>query len=408
LTSSTRRPCDRLPIRALLRRGSDPPGPAGIGPDAAALRPREPARCAGAGRVEGRLSGWGETGPDPQGGAGHLPDGKRAAAGTSRWKATHACLLDILWRFSDRIEPDPDPAGAVRAAYYLDFGTLRQSDTEQLAKQVQAEVRRELGLVGRVGLASSKFTAQVVAATGKAGVQAVLYRTEAEYLNPLPVRRLPLEAEQAHRLMLLGIHSLGQLAALPRSAMLAQLGPNGPLLHDLAHGIDPRPLVPQALPRQRVLSHEFEPPLEDRMILSATLDHLAGQLGESLTASHEAARSVRLSLSLADGRVLADLRRPRQPIPAAGDLRKLLAVLLKKFPAEERVSAIEVCLGDLEPVLARQLSLFGEEAVQDKAAQAIQALLARHAGLAVYQVQAAENIVLLPERCFRLEKVGAA
>ncbi len=327
---------------------------------------------------------------------------------TSRWKAAHACLLDILWRFSDRVEPDPDPAGAIRAVYYLDFGTLRQADTERLAKQLQAEVRRELGLTGRVGLASSKFTAQVVAATGKAGVQAILYRTEAEYLSPLPVRLLPLEAEQSHRLFLLGIHTLGQLAALPRSAMLAQLGPNGPLLHDLAHGLDPRPLVPQTLPRQRVLSHEFEPPVEDRTILSATLDHLADQLGECLTASHESARSVRLSLSLAGGRVLADLRRPRQPVLAASDLRKLLAALLKKLPVDVRVSAIEVCLGDLEPVLARQLSLFGEEAVQDQTAQAIQALLARHAGLVVYHVQAAEDIVLLPERRFRLEKVGAA
>ena len=198
----------------------------------------------------------------------------------SRWRAAHERLLDLLWRFSDRVEPDPDPAGAISAAYYLDFGSLRLADTLQLCRQLQAEVQGELGLTGRVGLAGSKFPARVAALTSSEPVGEVPAGTEGDFLASLPVRLLALDAEQAHRLALLGIHTLGQLAALPRSAMLAQLGPNGPLLHDLASGIDPRPLVPQRQPRQVTVFHEFEPPVEDRQILLATLEHLAGQLVE--------------------------------------------------------------------------------------------------------------------------------
>ena len=326
----------------------------------------------------------------------------------SRWRAAHERLLDLLWRFSDRVEPDPDPAGAISAAYYLDFGSLRLADTLRLCRQLQAEVQGELGLAGRVGLAGNKFPARVAALTSSEPVREVPAGTEGDFLASLPVRLLALDAEQAHRLALLGIHTLGQLAALPRSAMLAQLGPNGPLLHDLASGIDPRPLVPQRQPRQVTAFHEFEPPVDDRQILLATLEHLAGQLVEQLTASHEATRSVRLTLSLADGRTLADLRRPRQPVSAAEALQKQLVALFKKQTLDERVSGIEVCLGGLEPVMARQLTLFGEEEVQDAAAKAVEALQARHTGLAVYRVAAAAEATILPERRYRLEKVGRA
>ena len=82
--------------------------------------------------------------------------------------------------------------------------------------------------------------------------------------------------------------------------------------------------------------------------------------------------------------------------------------LFKKQTLDERVSGIEVCLGGLEPVLARQLTLFGEEEVQDAAAKAVEALQARHTGLAVYRVAAAAEATILPERRYRLEKVGAA
>lgn len=326
----------------------------------------------------------------------------------SRWRAAHERLLDLLWQFSDRVEPDPDSAGAIAAAYYLDFGTLCQADTLKLCHQLQAEVQGELGLEGRIGLAGTKFAAQVAALTSRESVRAVAVRMERDFLASLPVRLLALDAEQSHRLVLLGIHTLGQLAALPRSAMLAQLGSNGPLLHDLASGIDSRPLVSKRQSWQVTALHEFEPPVDDRHILRATLEYLAGQLVEHLKADHLATRSVRLTLSLADGRTLADLRHPRQPVATAEALQKQLVALFKKQMVDERVSTIEICLGSLEPVMARQLSLFGEEEVQDAAAKAVEALQARHTGLAVYKVAAAAEATILPERRYRLEKIGAA
>lgn len=67
---------------------------------------------------------------------------------------------------------------------------------------------------------------------------------ERDFLAHLPVEVLPVEAAMPQRLRLFGIERLGQVAALPLSALQAQFGPVGRRAWELANGRDGSRLQP--------------------------------------------------------------------------------------------------------------------------------------------------------------------
>src|ERR1051326_3288383 len=84
----------------------------------------------------------------------------------------------------------------------------------------------------RLGFANGKFAAAVAARMAEPGASAPACVVPAAhtqaFLAPLSVRHLlMLEAEVQHRLELLGVRTIGDLAALPFTAVQAELGPPG-------------------------------------------------------------------------------------------------------------------------------------------------------------------------------------
>src|SRR5439155_24951175 len=104
-----------------------------------------------------------------------------------------------------------------------------------------------IGLPARVGIAASKLAARVAAELPKSPT-VVEPGNEAEFLAPLPLTRLAPEIDAAVTLQRWGITSIGDFARLPESEIASRLGETGRDLHYAARGIDPRPLIPRALP----------------------------------------------------------------------------------------------------------------------------------------------------------------
>ena len=66
-----------------------------------------------------------------------------------------------------------------------------------------------------------------------------------EFLHPLPVRVLwGVGPVTAKALETLGVHTIGQLAALEQDVVVGRLGSHGTHLYNRACGIDPRPVQP--------------------------------------------------------------------------------------------------------------------------------------------------------------------
>jgi DNA polymerase-4 len=133
-------------------------------------------------------------------------------------------------------------------------------DGVAVAKTIKDRVASELGLACSVGVAPSKFLAKLASREAKPcpspdpsrpqprpgrGVVAVPTGTELAFLHPMPVRALwGVGPATLARLSRLGVISIGDLATIPLSTLETSLGrAHGHHLHQLAHGIDDRPVV---------------------------------------------------------------------------------------------------------------------------------------------------------------------
>jgi nucleotidyltransferase/DNA polymerase involved in DNA repair len=101
----------------------------------------------------------------------------------------------------------------------------------------------------RVGVGGSRFVALLAARQAAPGHGLVVgERGLTAFLDQQPVGALPVSPEMLRRLDVLGLHALGELRTLRRSAVAAQFGPEGILAWELARGEDARRLRPRPWP----------------------------------------------------------------------------------------------------------------------------------------------------------------
>ncbi|MGH2356359.1 MAG: DNA polymerase Y family protein [Chloroflexota bacterium] len=143
----------------------------------------------------------------------------------------------------------------------------------------------------RLGIGPGKFPALVAACRARAGRAYVLQEQRvAAALAPVSIDLLPADEAVKRRLHLLGLTTLGRLAALPRAAVAAQFGPLGQRLWDLAQGHDPDAIQPRPRPEVVTAQMAFETPVVSREALVAAAERLAGQSVHALAQRQRAAR----------------------------------------------------------------------------------------------------------------------
>src|SRR5262249_50102614 len=116
----------------------------------------------------------------------------------------------------------------------------------EIARRIKDRIRAEIGLTASVGVAPNKFLAKLASDHGKPDGCVVLPPDRVqEFLAPLPVSRIwGVGAKGAARLRALGVHTIGQLAALPEQVLSDHFGEVGRHVWQLAHGQDDRAVVP--------------------------------------------------------------------------------------------------------------------------------------------------------------------
>ena len=178
-----------------------------------------------------------------------------------------------------------------------------------------------------------------------------------EALRDLPLSLLPADAATRQRLAMFGLTSMGQLAALPRSAVGAQFGAVGERIQALARGHDPRPIVARQRPEQVAAGATFETPLDGIGAVGLTLRRLASDLCDQLRARNLAPGRAVLIVTLEDATAL----RVAQPFPQpALEPDWIARLLLSRLEAASRARNCRAA----EPTAKKELnsaSAFDEE-----------------------------------------------
>ncbi len=184
-------------------------------------------------------------------------------------------------------------------------------------------------------------------------------------LAPLSLDLLPADPETRARFALFGLTSMGQLAALPRSAVGAQFGLAGERLQALARGHDPRPLIPRRRPERLNANAAFEPPAQGTTEIALSLRRLVAELCDALRARHLAPGRARLALRLEDAPSLTlELALPEPTLEPDWIARLLIGRLEQasraRQQAEEEPRIIGICLAfdHLADPATRQLPAF--------------------------------------------------
>src|SRR3954453_18248037 len=171
-----------------------------------------------------------------------------------------------------------------------------------VAERVRREVRERLRLPLSVGVAANKLGSQ--AATGVVKPEPLLEvpgGTEAGFLAPHSLDVLPdLHPRMRSRLGDYQLDLIGEVAAIPETALCAVFGGAGRTLRARARGIDPRPVLPPEQQAEFHVAHALATDTNDLGVLHPLLRVLGERLGRRLRRSGLVARRLHLSLTYAD------------------------------------------------------------------------------------------------------------
>ncbi|MFI0596675.1 DNA polymerase Y family protein [Streptomyces griseus] len=185
-------------------------------------------------------------------------------------------------------------------------GALRfwDRDASEIARLIQLRAAAHHGVRAAAATAPSRMAATMACALTPPGQLRTVDPAEVEtFLRPRPIRELPgVGPSNARLLSQHGVHTVGGLADLPVATAQRLLGARtGRLLHDRAHGRDPRPVVTEPVARSTTAEHRFDrdelnPGRHRRALL-----HLAGQLGTRMRTDAQTAAGLTITVRYADG-----------------------------------------------------------------------------------------------------------
>jgi DNA polymerase-4 len=226
-----------------------------------------------------------------------IPPNPRLYARASR------ALHEILRTYAPVIEP----RGYGHA--FLDLtGTGRLfGPPVDVAARVRREVRERLQFPLSVGVATNKLVSQAAVRADRwseAGADddalVVPFGIEARFLAPKPLVVMPdLHPRMRSRLDDYQLDRIGEVAAIPESALCAVFGRAGSTLRARSLGIDPRPVLPPERLAELTASHILASDTNDLAVLHPLLRMLTERLGRQLRRGNLITRRLRLEIGYA-------------------------------------------------------------------------------------------------------------
>ena len=238
-----------------------------------------------------------------------------------RYRELSGKVFEVLNRFSPVVE-----MASIDEAYLDMTGTERLFGPPlKAAHLLHDAITKATNLNCSIGLAASRLVAKIASDQAKRnGVLWVLPGTEARYLAPLEVRKIPgVGKVMEANLHSIGVRRIGDLAALDDKVLEARFGKWGMALAGKSQGFDAGGWFDQEIgargaPKSVSHEHTFNEDTHDQDRLESTLAHLAEKVARRLREHGLKARTIQLKLRYTDFTTIT--RAQTLPVPTQLDI----------------------------------------------------------------------------------------
>jgi len=265
-----------------------------------------------------------------------------------RYQEVSRQIMAICHRYTPLVEPlSLDEAFLDVTASLRLFGPA-----EEIAQRIKAEIREETGLTASAGVASCKLVAKIASDLKKPdGFCSVAVGEEKAFLAPLPIGRLWGAGHVlVGELRLLGVETIGDVAALPREFLEGKFGRTGTHLFLMSRAKDDRAVEPEREPKSVGNEETYEIDLTEEHDLKRELLVLAEEVGRRLRREGLAGRTVTLKIRTNDFKQITRSQTFAEPTCDARRIhRASIALLAKRSTPHKPIRLLGISLSNLCP-----------------------------------------------------------
>ncbi|MBN2345411.1 MAG: DNA polymerase IV [Candidatus Aminicenantes bacterium] len=254
----------------------------------------------------------------------------------------------IFREYTDRVESvSLDEA-------YLDVTRNRKNEPSatRLAREIKARILAVTGLTASAGVAPNMFVAKIASDARKPdGLCVVPPERVMDFIRPLPVIQIPgIGRVTDARLKKLGIRTVADLEERPPAFLEEHFGKFGRYLHDIARGIDERPVTPWRERLSYGAEETFASDIVTRGPLLEFLRECAQRVFTELGQEGKRARTVTLKIKYSDFQTVTRRRTFENFLSAADEVFQAARELLERTEAGRRpVRLAGIALSNFAP-----------------------------------------------------------
>ncbi len=276
-----------------------------------------------------------------------------------RYNEVSSIVFGIFSDYTDLIEP-----------LSIDEAFLDVTDDKKkigsatvIARRIRNDIKHKTGLTASAGVSVNKFLAKIASDINKPDGLFLIKPEEAEkFIEDLPIEKFygigKVTALKMHKL---GIHNGSDLKKWDLLSLVRNFGKAGLFFHDIARGIDERPVEPDQERKSVGTELTYEKDLTTSFEIIAELYKLEKELLERLEQSGTSGRTITLKIKFSDFRQITRSRTLQNYIKDFNTLHSAVTSLRKSVRLENpRIRLLGVSVSNLEndDYHDRQLYLF--------------------------------------------------
>jgi DNA polymerase-4 len=258
----------------------------------------------------------------------------------------------------------------------------------------------------QIGIAEGKFLAYLAARHSLPGEYRILTDDIDSFLKNIPCDEMPVSVRSKSKLHNFGLHTLGNIAALPAGPLQAQFGMEGRRIWQLAWGNDDTPLYPRFTKEVIEENTTLISVTASLATILVTLESLLTRAFIRITPQGMGIRSLVLWTRGWNSEYWERNIRFKEP---AMDVRSSLSRIkqfLESYPQSGPVEQLGIKVTGLAHGIRRQRSIFAEIRAQDHLLDDIEQLELRLASPQVFRIKEVEPWSRIPERQFALKPLS--